>query len=227
MQLVNHVYDVFPLASLDAFPDLLKQHADLAGLNVTIPYKQSILPYLDEIDALAANVGAVNTIKMLERNGKRLLKGFNTDVYGFRQSIKPFLTSAHERALILGSGGAAAAIRYALTDLGIDCITISRQPQGEKSFAYEAVNAYMLQACKLIVNCTPVGMSPHTHASPPIPYAHLTHEHFLIDLIYNPSETEFLRQGKQHGATILNGLDMLKFQAEKAWEIWTNDESPV
>ncbi|MGL4597092.1 MAG: shikimate dehydrogenase family protein, partial [Bacteroidia bacterium] len=171
--LVDLVYANFPLTSIEEFPTILEQHSDLAGLNVTIPYKQSIIPYLDELDALAEAVGAVNTIKISERNGKRFLKGFNTDVYGFRQSIKPFLTSAHERALIFGTGGAAAAIRYALTDLGIDCLTISRKPAGEKSFPYEAVNDYMLQACKLLVNCTPVGMHPDTNAFPPIPYAHL------------------------------------------------------
>lgn len=188
----------------------------LSGLNVTIPYKETVLPFLDELSDEAKTIGAVNTIAF--RDGKTI--GYNTDAFGFHQSIKPFLTNKHERALVLGTGGAAKAVAYVFQSIGVDVITISRTPQGAKQFPYEAINEHMLRACKVVVNCTPVGMFPDVEACVPFPFEQLTDEHLVVDLIYNPEQTKFLRESAAHGATTLNGLSMLQEQALKAWEIW-------
>jgi len=213
-------YELFPLKSIDELPQLLSKHPDLRGLNVTIPYKEQVIPFLHELDETAAAVGAVNTILIGEK-----LRGFNTDVYGFRQSIKPFLTSKHERALILGTGGASKAVHHVLKTIGIDCGFVTRDktkvPPGALAFHYEELNEHVMRAFKLIVNTTPLGMQPDANSFPPLPYAHLDAEHLLYDLVYNPAETEFMKRGKQNGAQVMNGLDMLRLQAEKAWEIWT------
>ncbi len=229
-------YKLFLLEKIEVFPDFISQHPNLIGLNVTIPYKEKIIPFLDELDETAKAVGAVNTISFLsafdtsfdrlrttQSDKKILLKGFNTDVYGFRQSLKPFLTSAHERALILGTGGASKAVEYVLKQIGVDCIFVSREKQvvaGKTILTYDELNSYVVASCKLIVNCSPVGTFPHVDEFPNLPYESLTKEHLLYDLIYNPEETAFLKKGKAQGAEIMNGLDMLKLQAEKAWEIW-------
>lgn len=188
------------------------------GLNVTIPYKETIIPFLDELSLEARDIQAVNTI--LIRDGKTI--GYNTDAFGFHQSIKPFLTNRHERALILGTGGAAKAIAYTLEKIGISCIFLSRNPSKENEFLYEACNEYMLQACKLVVNCTPIGMFPNVDEEPPINLRGIGSEHLVVDLIYNPEKTAFLSEAERAGATILNGHSMLKEQALKAWEIWNN-----
>jgi shikimate dehydrogenase len=220
-------YELFPLEKIELFPEFASQK-DLVGLNVTIPYKEKIIPYLDELDETAKAVGAVNTI-LVSRPPSRVprpfLKGFNTDVYGFRQSLKPFLTSAHERALILGTGGASKAVEFVLKQIGVECIFVSQEKKnipGKTILAYSELNEYVLKACKLIVNCSPVGTFPDVNEAPQIPYEFITAEHFLYDLVYNPAETEFLRRGKAKGAQTMNGLDMLKMQAEKAWEIWNS-----
>ena len=188
------------------------------GLNVTLPYKEKIIPLLDEIDELATKIGAVNTIKVV---GSKTI-GFNTDSYGFHQSIKPFLTNKHERALILGTGGASKAIEYTLKNIGLDVLFISRQKRIEEFvFTYEEINKHMLNACKLIVNCTPVGMAPNIEQTVNFPYKHLTKEHLVIDLIYNPSKTKFLEKSENSGAIILNGSSMLREQAVQSWKIWT------
>jgi shikimate dehydrogenase len=186
------------------------------GFNVTIPYKESIIPYLDKISEEASVIGSVNTIKR-ENN---LWVGYNTDAFGFQQSIKPFLTNLHERAIIIGTGGASKAIAYILKNIGISCVYISREPSLLNHFPYEAINEYMLRACKLVVNCTPVGTFPDIDEEILFPYYLLTNEHLVIDLIYNPKETRFLHNAKKNGATILNGESMLKEQALKSWEIW-------
>ena len=191
---------------------------DYDGLNVTLPYKEKIIPLLDEIDDEAKKIGAVNTIKV---DGLKTI-GFNTDAYGFHQSIKPFLTNKHERALVLGTGGSSKAVEHTLNKIGLDVLFISREKKNEESvFTYEELNSHMLNACKLIVNCTPIGMAPHFEETIHFPYVHLTKDHLVIDLIYNPSKTKFLEHSERHGAMILNGSSMLREQAIQSWKIWT------
>ena len=200
---VEHIQSVFDLKP--------------AGLNVTIPYKESVLPYLDELDPLARTIGAVNTI-VFDGNHKI---GYNTDVFGFQQSIKPFLTNQHERAIIFGTGGAAKAVAFVLQEIGIDVLFVSRKASGiPKQFDYSAVNSHMINACKLIINCTPVGTHPHIEDCLDLPYESMGIEHLAIDLIYNPIETLFLKKAKAQGASIMNGESMLKTQAMKSWALW-------
>ncbi|MEO5645824.1 MAG: shikimate dehydrogenase [Bacteroidia bacterium] len=231
-------YKLFTIDSIEKLPELISANPNLAGLNVTIPYKEKVIPFLDELDEIAKAVGAVNTIAFKIQDSKFIRRGIqdpgfkiighNTDVYGFRQSIKPFLTSAHERALILGTGGASKAVEYVLKQIGVDCIFVSREKKsiapkeqaGKTILTYEELNSYVIASCKLIVNCSPVGTFPDVTDFPKLPYEAITKEHLLYDLVYNPAETEFLKRGKANGAETMNGLDMLKLQAEKAWEIW-------
>jgi len=189
-----------------------------AGFNVTIPYKEEVIPFLDELDQTAEAVGAVNVVAL--NQGKWI--GYNTDAFGFHQSIKPFLTNLHEKALILGTGGAAKAVSHVFQSIGIDVIYCSRNPQKENEFSYDLLNDYMINACKVIVNTTPVGTYPDIDRCIPFPFQALTPEHLIIDLIYNPEHTKFLREAKLAGATTLNGLSMLREQAMKSWEIWEN-----
>lgn len=211
-------YELFPLESMEEFGLLTSNLGNLRGLNVTIPYKQQILPYLDELDPGAAAVGAVNTIKITQGQ----LKGYNTDVFGFAGSLASFLQEHATRptqALVLGAGGAAKAVLYALEQMGISAIVVSRAPL-EGQLAYEALDAQVMNAYPLIINTTPLGMTPNVDSAPPIPYQSLTDQHFLFDLVYNPTETKFMRLGLAQGAKVKNGLEMLHLQAEKAWEIW-------
>jgi shikimate dehydrogenase len=207
----------FELAEIHEIKNVFALHP--AGLNVTIPYKESVIPFLDELTEEAKAIGAVNCIEFL--HGKKV--GHNTDAYGFHQSVKPFLTFHHERVLILGTGGAAKAVSYVLKNLGIDVLTISRNPEGPKQFHYDEVNEHMLKACKLIVNCTPVGTYPNVEDHISIPFEHLTADHLVVDLIYNPERTKFLELAEENGATILNGEAMLKHQAIRSWKIWNNE----
>lgn len=212
-------YHAFPIEKIDLLPQLIKDNPSLKGLSVTIPYKESVIPFLDELDTTAKKIGAVNCLKIT--NGK--LIGYNTDAFGFRQSIKPFLESQHERALILGTGGASKAVEYILSEIGIDCYFVTRDKskvKSQKVFQYDEVNENVLNAFKLIVNATPLGMFPNVDAAPPIPYQFITSSHLLYDLVYNPAETEFLKKGKSKGASIVNGFSMLQHQAEEAWRIW-------
>lgn len=219
----NTSYELFPLESIGELSNLLVTQSDLKGLNVTIPYKQAVMPMLSELDVTAQKAGAVNTINITIKEGKPFLKGFNTDVYGFRQSLKPFLESQHDRALILGTGGASKAVAFVLDEIGIPYVFVSRHSKEDgKSLPYDALNADVMKAFKLIVNTTPVGMYPNVDQCPPLPYEHLGSGHFLYDLVYNPVETLFMKEGKKRGALTQNGLDMLHMQAEKAWEIWNN-----
>lgn len=206
----------FELASIDEIKKVFEE--PIEGLSVTIPYKESIIPFLDELSIDARAIGAVNCIQFID--GQKI--GHNTDAYGFQQSIKPFLTNQHERALIFGTGGASKAIAYVLKNLGIDVIFISRDPKGEKHFSYEEVNSYMLNACKLIVNCTPVGTLDYKDSQFEIPFEFLTVEHLVVDLVYNPPMTDLLIRSMQQGATVLNGESMLKHQALRSWKIWNN-----
>ncbi|TCZ74523.1 shikimate dehydrogenase family protein [Flaviaesturariibacter aridisoli] len=209
------VYELFELDAIGAFPLLLERHPDLAGLNVTIPYKKEILPFLDLLHPDVQAIGAANTIRF--RNGK--LEGFNTDWTGFRDALLPMLNGRLPKALVLGTGGAAAAVRYALSQMGIECRSVSRSGTSE-IFSYDDLNADRLGEFHLIVNTTPLGTWPDVESLPPIPYEALTAQHLLFDLVYNPEVTAFLRKGQERGAQIRNGYDMLVFQAEASWKIW-------
>lgn len=214
--LENHSYENFDLQSIEEFPLVLQQE-NLKGLNVTIPYKQEVIPFLDELDSKAAKIGAVNTIQ-LTQNG---LKGFNTDAYGFQVSLQPFLKPHHTHALILGTGGASKAVKFVLEEMGIQTIYVSRSSK-EGQLTYDDLNQEIMEQNTLIVNCTPLGTFPKVEDRPALPYTFIGRQHLLYDLIYNPEKTAFLKQGEIQGATICNGLEMLKGQAEKAWEIWNN-----
>ena len=194
----------------------LVRDVDLSGFNVTSPYKEAIIPYLDELDPIAAEVGAVNTVKVLP-NGR--LIGYNTDVIGFAETV--FGAELQKTALILGTGGASKAVQYALRQLGIRYSIVSRSI-GKGDYQYEELTPEIIQSHLLIVNATPVGMAPNVNEAPNIPYDAITPQHTLIDLIYNPEETLFLRKGKEHDAITINGLTMLHAQAEASWEIWTS-----
>lgn len=209
----------YELIELDSLENVRERLDGLHGCNVTIPYKEEIIPYLDELSEEAKAIGAINVIEFSDEK----LIGHNSDAHGFHQSIKPFLTFAHERALILGTGGASKAVAYVLKKIGLDLFYISRNPHGENQFSYDEINANMISSCKMIVNTTPVGMYPDTDALIPLPYQYLTDEHLLVDLVYNPRKTRFLSVGEANGATILNGETMLKEQALKAYRIWNKD----
>ena len=213
-------YSNFDLENLDNLLQIITDN-HLSGLNVTKPYKESVIPFLNELDVTAKEISAVNCIKITWENNTPFLKGYNTDYYGFAQSIKPFLEPIHQKALILGTGGASKAIAYALKNVGVDFYYVTT---GEKKaanyFHYTELNEYVLNAFKLIVNCTPLGMYPKADVCPEIPFQFITGDHLLYDLIYNPEETLFLQKGKAQGAVTINGLNMLKLQADKAWEIW-------
>jgi shikimate dehydrogenase len=193
-----------------------KSFAEFSGFSVTIPYKTEIIPFLDELSDEAKVIGAVNTVKNV--NGK--LIGYNTDAFGFGQSIKPFLNNHHERAMILGTGGASKAIAYVLKNIGLSVIFISRNPKNNSEFGYESINENMVNACKMIVNCTPVGTFPDVDAKPNFPTDLLSDKHLVVDLIYNPEKSRLLKESGKQGAIVLNGYSMLQEQAKKAWEIW-------
>jgi len=214
--LIEASYELIPMEEITAIPSLFS--GTYHGLNVTIPYKETIIPYLDELSVEASAIGAVNTVVF--RGGKTL--GYNTDAFGFHQSIKPFLTYHHERALILGTGGSSKAVAHVLRNLGIQVNFLSREKTGPNVYFYPSVNATMLGACKLIVNCTPVGMFPSSEACPLPLFEGIESRHLVVDLIYNPAETLFLSEAKKRGATTLNGLPMLHAQALKSWELWNH-----
>jgi len=212
---IDATYTAFSLEQVTALPALLDAHPDLQGLNVTIPHKTTVIPYLDDLDPAAAAIGAVNCIAI--RHGR--LKGYNTDATGFEESLKPLLRPHHNRALVLGSGGASKAVCYVLKKLGIDFCIVSRKPDPHM-LAYHDINETLLTRYPVIINTTPLGMSPDTDRCPELPYQHLTPVHLLYDLVYNPEETKFLMFGRRRGAAIKNGMEMLHLQAEAAWRIW-------
>ena len=213
--LTDSEYINIEIETIEEFIEKLKELKP-RGLNVTIPYKEEIIPYLDELDEVAEEIGAVNTIVF--KNGK--LKGYNTDAFGFHQSIKPFFKSQHERALILGTGGASKAIEYVLKQYGVDVLFASRSETNANILNWNEVNENVIKQHLLIINCTPLGMYPDVDIKPEIPYSALTDKHLLVDLVYNPEETLFLRLGKENEAKGINGLIMLKQQAEKSWRLW-------
>ncbi|MCR9102216.1 MAG: shikimate dehydrogenase [bacterium] len=214
-------YELFPLPEIGALPELLQQHPNLAGLNVTIPYKQAVLPYLDKLSEGAAAVGAVNTIRC---SGDQL-EGFNTDVVGFETSLCSWLEATRGgwsglKALVLGTGGAAKAVAFVLSRLEIPFQMVSRTP-GNGRLSYEQVTPEVAAIHELLINTTPLGMSPNTASKPELPYHALGSSHYLYDLVYNPASTAFMKSGLQQGAKAMNGLEMLHGQAEAAWTIWT------
>lgn len=211
-----HSYVNFDIPQIEDFTKILQDNPDVKGFNVTIPYKQKIIPYLDLLDKEAEEIGAVNVIKV-NKNGQ--LKGYNTDHYGFARALEGFYPFSEKTALILGTGGASKAIEYVLKALGFDYRFVSRSPKGD-SLSYTQLTWEIMNYYKLIVNCTPLGTFPKIEEFPPIPYEIIGSEHMLFDLIYNPSQTEFLKFGNLKGAKTSNGLKMLEQQAIKAWSIW-------
>lgn len=215
---IDAQYLNFEIPSIEEFPNTIKNNPTLRGLNVTIPYKQQVMQYLDDISEEAKAIGAVNVVKV----GKEGLTGYNSDVIGFVNSIKPLLKSHHKKALILGTGGASKAIRYGLEEkLGIETLFVSRKAH-EGIITYKDVTADMLQEYEVIVNCSPVGMFPHANECPSLPYEAMNTAHLLYDLVYNPEETLFMKKGAARGATVKNGLEMLHLQALASWDFWNN-----
>lgn len=231
--LTDYTYRIFPLQNLSDLPGLIKANPDLCGLNVTVPHKIGVIYYMDKLDEAAKEIDAVNCIKIVNQHPveaffsgelsslKVRLEGYNTDAYGFEKSLKPLLQKHHHKALILGNGGAARAVAYVLNKLGISFRYVTRKTV-RKGLLYTELNNDIFKERTLIINTTPVGAFPNIEAYPDIPYEFITSKHLLYDLVYNPAETEFLKRGKARGATTKNGLEMLHFQAEKAWEIWNS-----
>jgi shikimate dehydrogenase len=230
--LTDFSYELFPIEKIEDLPQLIANNPNLVGLNVTIPYKEAVLPYLSSLDETAKSVGAVNTIAIISTpfplrgtpptlGGEFKLIGYNTDVIGFSQSIKPLLHPHHERALILGTGGAAKAVAHVLKGLGIQYYFVSREKKNlPNCLTYAELNQAVFNACKLIVNATPVGMYPNIDNASALPYEFFTAEHLAYDLVYNPTDTRFMQLAAQQGAHAVNGLNMLYSQAEAAWKIW-------
>ena len=220
----GYSYKNFPISDIRELPELLLNHPTLQGFNVTIPYKEQIIPYLDEMDSIATEIGAVNTVQVMRGDNKIHLTGYNTDVYGFSSSIEKWFkmngTTLPEQALILGTGGASKAVAYALSHFEVKIHFVSRTGGANVYKTYDQLNTADMKAHRLIVNTSPVGMFPATDQCPDIPYSYLDETHFLYDLIYNPYETLFMRKGKEAGAVVHNGELMLRLQADKAWEIW-------
>lgn len=219
---IDATYLNFELPDIGDLMEIISEHPKLNGLNVTIPYKEQVLPYLDEIDEDAENIGAVNVIKFIRSKSDIKLKGFNSDIIGFMESIKPLLNSNDKYALILGTGGAAKAVNYGLKKLGFSCLYVSRTPS-EGNLTYSDLSAEIMDKFTVIVNSTPLGMYPKTDDCPDIPYQYLDKKHLCYDLLYNPDETLFLKKAKDQGSRVKNGLEMLLLQAFESWKIWQSE----
>ena len=218
---INAVYENFEIPDIQDITTVIGSNPDLAGFNVTIPYKEKVMDYLDYIAPEAAEIGAVNVVKVTHNGERAVLKGFNSDVVGFVNSIKPLLRPLHKKALVLGTGGASKAVDYGLRKLGLETIKVSRTEK-DNTITYGQVTPELLSEYKVIVNCTPCGMAPHFDECPNLPYDSIDDSFLLYDLIYNPEETLFLRKGKEKDATVKNGLEMLLLQAEEGWNIWNS-----
>lgn len=217
----DHEYVNFELDNIAYFPSIFDQYEKIGGLNCTIPYKQEVMQFLSDVDEEAAIIGAVNTIKIINTPEGMRLKGYNTDIIGFERAIKPMLKSHHKNALILGTGGASKAIKHVLQKLGIDYISASIEETLEpKELRYTDITESTIKDHSVIINATPLGTHPNVDSCPDIPYQFLTNDHVLFDLVYNPKETLFMKKGKEKGAKVKNGLEMLHGQAIAAWEIW-------
>lgn len=216
---IDAVYEKYELPQIDALKEVLASNPELRGLNVTIPYKQQVMAFLDELSDEARAIGAVNVVRISHIGKKIKMKGYNSDVIGFTRSIEPFLAKHHKKALILGTGGASKAIEYGLKSLGLNTLKVSRRKSTD-TITYEDVTPELIQEYNVIVNCTPVGMYPHTDECPDLPYESMDGHTLLYDLIYNPDETLFMKRGKENGAVVKNGLEMLLLQAYASWEFW-------
>lgn len=219
---IDESYQLFPIPSISLLPELIKSHRELKGINVTIPYKEEIIPYLSEISDEADRIGAINVVKIRREGDKVYLKGFNSDCVGFRNSLLPLLNPHIKKALILGTGGASKAVEYVLTDLGIQVTFVSRNPK-RNQLSYKDLNEQLIKEHLLIVNTTPLGTFPDIDSYPPIPYHYLTSSHICYDLVYNPEVTEFMKRSEIQGATVKNGMEMLIGQALEAWRIWNHE----
>lgn len=213
--IVDHVYELYPIQQIAELPALLESVPALSGLNVTIPYKEQVIPYLDEQTSVVQEIKACNCIRI--QDGK--LIGYNTDVIGFAQTLERKLAAHHKRALVLGTGGAAKAVHYVLRKKGIDFLEVSRTYK-DGCLTYSDINKQLLSTHTLIINTTPLGMYPQVDQAPDLPYDELNQQHYLYDLVYNPAKTKFLLEGEKRGVLIENGSDMLVIQAEASWDIW-------
>lgn len=220
---IDATYENFEIESISWFPEIIKNNPGLNGLNVTIPYKEKVIPFLDELDEAAEKVGAVNTVRINRSEDTVFLKGFNTDTFGFESSLKPLLKPHHTKALILGTGGASKAIKFVLNKLEISFISASIEELKKNEIRYEDIDQRMLEERLLIINATPLGTYPKTETFPPIPYEYISEKHLLFDLVYNPEETQFMKKGKEKGAAVKNGYEMLLQQALKSYEIWNSE----
>ena len=220
---INAKYINFEIPSIEDFAEVIESNPELRGLNVTIPYKEQVIPYLDSLSPEANAIGAVNVIRITRKGDKTHLKGFNSDVIGFTRSIEPLLERHHKKALILGTGGASKAVDYGLRSLGIETKFVSRTKR-PGFFTYEEITPEIIKDYNIIVNCTPLGMYPNTDICPTLPYEAMDSHNLLYDLLYNPDETLFMQKGKEHGAITKNGLEMLLLQAFASWEFWNGKE---
>lgn len=220
---INAKYINFEIPSIEDFVEVIESNPELRGLNVTIPYKEQVIPYLDSLSPEANAIGAVNVIRITRKGDKTHLKGFNSDVIGFTRSIEPLLERHHKKALILGTGGASKAVDYGLRSLGIETKFVSRTKR-PGFFTYEEITPEIIKDYNIIVNCTPLGMYPNTDVCPTLPYEAMDSHNLLYDLLYNPDETLFMQKGKEHGAITKNGLEMLLLQAFASWEFWNGKE---
>jgi putative shikimate dehydrogenase len=220
---INAKYINFEIPSIEDFAEVIESNPELRGLNVTIPYKEQVIPYLDSLSPEANAIGAVNVIRITRKGDKTHLKGFNSDVIGFTRSIEPLLERHHKKALILGTGGASKAVDYGLRSLGIATKFVSRTKR-PGFFTYEEITPEIIKDYNIIVNCTPLGMYPNTDVCPTLPYEAMDSHNLLYDLLYNPDETLFMQKGKEHGAITKNGLEMLLLQAFASWEFWNGKE---
>ena len=220
---IDATYENFEIESISWFPEIIKNNPGLNGLNVTIPYKEKVIPFLDELEEAAEKVGAVNTVKINRSEDTVFLKGFNTDTFGFESSLKPLLKPHHTKALILGTGGASKAIKFVLNKLEISFISASIEELKKNEIRYEDIDQRMLEERLLIINATPLGTYPKTETFPSIPYEYISEKHLLFDLVYNPEETQFMKKGKEKGAAVKNGYEMLLQQALKSYEIWNSE----
>lgn len=217
---IDAVYENYEIPSIDALPEVLSSNPELKGINVTIPYKEKVLPFLDSISPEARAIGAVNVIRVSHKGNKTILKGYNSDVIGFTKSIEPMLEKKwHQKALILGTGGASKAIDYGLRNLGLETVFVSRYER-PGTIQYQNITPEVVKEYNVIVNCTPLGMYPKTEVCPELPYEAMDSHTILYDLIYNPDETLFMKRGAEYGANVKNGLEMLLLQAFSSWEFW-------
>jgi len=218
--IANHDYLNFPIKDISEITEVVTNNPNLYGFNVTIPYKEQIIPFLDELSPAAKEIAAVNTVKITRKGDTITLKGYNTDTYGFEQSLKPFLKKTHKNALILGTGGASKAVAYVLGQLNIDYLFVSRKPKSKQQINYLDLEEKTIEKHTLIINTSPLGMFPKIDFFFFFPYAFLNENHLLFDLIYNPEKTKFMQNGENQNAKTANGYNMLTLQAEKAWEIF-------